>query len=147
MAAGSRIGKRPAARGRLGSGLVPGVGEAILGGKARKGGVVAGARHAKGRGKRGAEGAETPDNLPMIYQCSGVQSAFDPRKTVRFTQESGCREGKLGSCENPRSFDVNDLWLLVRAPVEDAARAFAESRGGAAAWDRDVYGRTVAVSP
>ncbi len=45
------------------------------------------------------------------------------------------------------SFDVNDLWLLVRAPVEDAARAFAESRGGGAAWDRDVFGRTVAVSP
>jgi ankyrin repeat protein len=45
------------------------------------------------------------------------------------------------------SFDVNDLWLLVRAPVEDAARAFVEARGGAVKWDRDIIGRDVATSP
>src|SRR5437867_3165846 len=98
MAAGSRIGKRPAPRGRLGSGLVPGVGEAMFAGKARNGGIVAAERQSKG----GAEGAEIPDNLPMGYQCSGVQSLLDPRKAAGITQESECREGKLSTCDNRR---------------------------------------------
>src|SRR4051794_19116086 len=95
MAAGARIGKRPAPRGRLGSGLVPRVGEAMFAGKASNGGIVAAASHAEGQGKRAAEGAEIPDNLPMGYQCSAARSRLDPRKTAGSTQESGCREGKV----------------------------------------------------
>lgn len=45
------------------------------------------------------------------------------------------------------SFDTNDIWLLVRAPVEDAGRAFAEARGGAIRRGRNVYSQTVAISP
>lgn len=56
----------------------------------------------------------------------------------------GCRVEEL---RGAGSFDVNDIWLLVRAPVEAAARAFAEARGGASGWDQNVVGRPVATSP
>lgn len=45
------------------------------------------------------------------------------------------------------AFDVNDFWLLVHAPVEEAARAFADARGGAVSWDKNVNGRPVTISP
>lgn len=44
------------------------------------------------------------------------------------------------------SFDVNEMWLLVRAPVEEAAGAFAAIRR-ATAWERDVLGKRLTVAP
>jgi ankyrin repeat protein len=54
---------------------------------------------------------------------------------------------RLEELRGAGSFDVNDMWLLVRAPIEEAGRAFAEARGGAIRRDRDVYSRTIAISP
>jgi ankyrin repeat protein len=52
---------------------------------------------------------------------------------------------RLEDLRGAGGFDANDLWLLVRAPVEDAARAFAEGRRGAVSWERDAYGREAEV--
>jgi ankyrin repeat protein len=44
------------------------------------------------------------------------------------------------------SFDVNEMWLLVRAAVEEAAGAFAAIRG-AKTWERDVLGKRLTIAP
>jgi hypothetical protein len=44
------------------------------------------------------------------------------------------------------SFGVNEMWLLVRAPVEEAAGAFAAIHG-ARTWERDVLDKRLTVAP
>jgi hypothetical protein len=44
-----------------------------------------------------------------------------------------------------RTFDVNEMWIIVRSGIEEAARAFTEIRE-TTAWHRDVYGLEVEAS-
>jgi ankyrin repeat protein len=69
---------------------------------------------------------------------------------VAMLREGGARKSFGGQTVDEfrgvTSFDVNEMWLLVRAPVEEAAGAFAATRG-ATTWERDVLGKPLTIAP
>ncbi len=96
------------------------------------------------------EAGADPDKAVDGPSALAAALASGDEATIAMLRERGANKTFGGqSVEEFRgvaSFDVNEMWLLVRAPVEEAAAAFAAVRG-ATTWERDVMGKPITLAP